>query len=137
MNNMDNVINSVKPGFSSGANTPHALKTTEEFAYRVCGMDQIQDIIECGFVRPKGYGTRRERVGDKLYWSIGGHNLHYIDKRPVLQAPLQNVQDGQIGPIPLESLCGVWLFDENTNSYVNQIDYINELHFNNKNNRAR
>ena len=134
---MLDIINSVGPGFGPGKSIEYAIKTTSDFVYRVCGMDQIEDIINCGYVRPKGYGSRRERVGDKIYWSQGNNNLYYFDKRPVLQAPCEKVQNGQPGPIPLEDLCAVWLFDENTNSYTNQLDYINELRFNQINNNKQ
>ena len=137
MDRINDAINNVGPGFSLGKNINNALKTSEEYVYRVCGMDQVEDIINCGYVRPKGYGSRRDRVGDKIYWSIGNDHLFYYDKRPVLQAPREKVQQGQVGAIPLEDLCAVWLFDEITNSYVNKLDYIQELYFNNKNNRVR
>lgn len=135
MEEMERIIyakNSVGPGFGPGKNIPNALKTNETSVYRVTGIDQIQDIIDCGYVRPKGYGVRRENVGDIIYWSIGGKNLYYHDGRPVLEAPIDKVQNGQIGAIPIDNLTGIWIFDKNQNKYVNNIELIrnayNQMH---------
>lgn len=127
-NDFNNIINSVGScNLSLGRDNPISLKTNEDFVYRITGMDQINDIINCGFVRPKGYGSRRDRVGDKIYWSIGG-KVCYYDKRPVLEAPLSKIQDGQIGPIPISDLSAIWLFDEQQNKYINKIDLIYALY---------
>lgn len=123
-----NVINSVGTGFGLGKDISYALSTSENSVYRVTGMDQIEDIVNCGYVRPKGYGKRRERVGDKIYWSTGGKNLYFYDKRPVLEAPGDRVIDGQIGAIPLEDLEGIWIFDEENNKYINNIEYYISLY---------
>ena len=120
--------NNVGPGFGPGKDIPHALATKETSVYRVTGMDQIQDIINCGYVRPKGYGSRSERVGDKIYWSIGGKNLYYHDRRPVLEAPIDSVKDGQIGAIPLDTLTGIWMYDENQDKYINGIQLVRDYY---------
>lgn len=119
-----NVKNSVGAGIGIVSKVPYALKTSEQSVYRVTGMDQIQDIIECGYVRPKGYGPRRERVGDKIYWSIGGNGLNYIDRRPVIEAPIEKVLNGQIGAIPLYDLTAIWIFNEEISQYINQIEFV-------------
>ena len=50
-----NVTNSVGPcDMAIGKDNPMSLKSKDGFAYRVTGMDQIEDIINCGFVRSKG-----------------------------------------------------------------------------------
>lgn len=127
MNENGSLKNSVGRGFSLGKNNPIALHTDSYHVYRVTGMDQIEDIIECGYVRPKGYGSRRERVGDKVYWSIGGE-LNYFDKRPVLESTIENVRDGQIDPVYLDDLTAIWMFDETENKYVDRLDYVKELY---------
>ena len=101
---IENAKNSVGPGFGPGADNPISLHTLETSVYRVTGMNQIQDIIDCGYVRPKGYGSRADRVGDKLYWSQGGSKLYYHDKRPVIEAFTDKVKDGQIGAISINDL---------------------------------
>ena len=76
-------------------------------------------------MNPKEWGgTGRERVGDIIYWSIGGKSLYYHDKRPVLEAPRDKVQDGQIGAIPLTDLTGIWIFDEEQAKYVNNLEVV-------------
>ena len=131
---INHVINSVGPcNLSLGRNNPMSLKSNEGFVYRITGMDQINDIINCGFVRPKGYGTRRDRVGDKIYWSIGG-KVCYYDKRPVIEAPLSKVQDGQVGAISINDLSAIWLFDEEQNKYINKLDMIYRLYLENSKN---
>ena len=128
---INDVINSVGPcNLSLGRNNPMSLKSNEGFAYRITGMDQIEDIINSGYVRPKGYGNRRDRVGDKIYWSIGG-KVCYYDKRPVLEVPLSKVHDGQIGAIPITDLSAIWLFDDKENKYLNKLDIIYALYLEN------
>lgn len=123
-----NAKNSVGPGFGPGANNPISLHTLETSVYRVTGMNQIQDIIDCGYVRPKGYGSRADRVGDKIYWSQGGSKLYYHDKRPVIEASTDKVKDEQIGAISINDLSAIWMFDEQQNKYVNRLDQIKQLH---------
>lgn len=127
MNEIGSFKNSVGPSISLGKDNPISLHTDSYHVYRVTGMDQIEDIIECGYVRPKGYGSRRQRVGDKVYWSIGG-NLYYFDKRPVLESTIENVRDGQIEPVYLDDLTAIWIFDEIENKYVDRLDYVKELY---------
>ena len=126
---INNAINSVgASNLALGRNNPISLKSKEGYVYRITGMDQVEDIINCGFVRPKGYGSRRDKVGDKIYWSIGG-KVCYFDKRPVLEAPLSKVQNGQIGAIPLDDLSGIWMFNEEENQYINKIEEIKNMFY--------
>ena len=125
------VTNSVGPDIGYDTGRPYALKTYDTSIYRITGMDQIQDIIEIGYVRPKGYGPRRERVGDKVYWSRGGKGT-YADKRPVIEVSSEKLVDGQKGAIHLRDLTAIWMWDEQTEQYINNIENIinayNELH---------
>lgn len=124
-----NVKNSVGPGFGPGdKNNPEVLHTLPTSVYRVTGANQIQDIIDCGYVRPKGYGSRADRVGNKIYWSQGGDNLHYHDHRPVIEAPADKVQDEQLGAISINNLSAIWMFDEQQKRYVNRLKQIKQLH---------
>ena len=139
-NLISNTRNSVGPGFGPGKDDPISLHTVETSVYRVTGMNQIQDIIDCGYVRPKGYGSRADRVGDKLYWSQGGSKLYYHDKRPVIEASTDKVKDEQIGAISIKvkdeqigaisinDLSAIWMFDEQQNKYVNRLEQIKQLH---------
>ena len=131
----EEIVNSVGKGLGLGKNVQYALHTDEFHVYRVTGMDQIEDIIDSGCVRPKGYGRRQQRVGNKIYWATGGPSLYYIDKRPVIESTIENVCDGQIGTISIDDLSAIWIFDENENKYVDNLDYIKSLYEDNKNSK--
>ena len=51
-------VNSVGPGLVFGSATEDCLRTDNNHVYRITGMDQIEDMRECGYVIPKGYGPR-------------------------------------------------------------------------------
>ncbi len=123
-----NARNSVGKGFCPGKTYPISLHTREEFVYRVTGMSQIDDIINCGYVRPKGYGIRSQKVGNVIYWSQGNNKLYYYDKRPVIEAPINKVKDGQIGAISINDLSAIWMFDEEKQQYIDRLNVIKELH---------
>ena len=120
--------NSVATGFGPGKSIPHSLHTNESSVYRVTKMDQIQDIIDCGYVRAKGYGSRNDRVGTIIYWSQGNDQLYFHDKRPVIESSINSVKNNQKGAIPIDSLTAIWIFDEKQNKYVNRLNEIKELH---------
>ena len=98
-----------------GKNNPISLKTNEDCNYRVTGYSQLKDILECGYVRPK---PENKPV---VYWSSGG-NLYYYDKRPVLEVPKTKLQDGQMTPIMLEDLSGIYMFSDKNNKYENRLN---------------
>ena len=84
-----------------GKNNPISLKTNELYNYRVTSFAQLNDILECGYVRPK--------EGKKIvYWSSGSDKLHYYDKRPVLAVS----KDKFIETVPLniDDLSGVYIY---------------------------
>ena len=108
-----------------GKNDPIAMKTNDNFVYRVTGMHQIEDIITTGYVRSKAKVNGGHK--NELFWTRGGDKLFYYNKRPVLEAPYTKVQDGQMGAIPLEDLTAIWMFNEKENRYVNVIEYYKAL----------
>ena len=135
-----NCRNSVAEGFSPGKDNPYALHTNNYHVYRITGINQLKDIIKCGYVRPKGYGKRSERVGLVVYWSIGNDKLHYVDKRPVLEASIDKVKNNQIGAISIDDLTAIYIFDEDKQQYLNYLDYFKKLHYylnNNNNNNIK
>lgn len=105
-----------------GKNNPLSMSTKEDKVYRVTGYNQINDIINTGYVRSK------EKVkgghNNELFWTQGGDKLYYYDQRPVLEAPSTKVQNNQLGAIPLEDLTAIWIFDEKQNKYINNIEVI-------------
>ena len=128
---INNCKNSVGEGFSPGKNIPYSLATKSTSVYRVTGYNQLEDIVLCGYVRPKGHGPRAARVGNVVYWSSGGSKLYYYDKRPVLEALASTVKDEQIGAISIEDLVGIWTFDEEQNRYVNNLEYYKDIYYQN------
>ncbi len=133
MENIDRIVdgyNVVGNDKSLEEMKPGDLPTVNTSVYRVTGMDQIQDIIECGYVRPKGYGNLRRMT--HIYWSHGNEELFYSDKRPVIEASADKVVDEQKGAIPLSVLKCIWLYEEDKKRYVNRINVIryayNRLH---------
>ena len=123
-----NVKNSVAPcNLSLGKDNTMLLKLKECYDYRVTGIDQINDIINCGYVRPKEYGVRGQNHGDIIYWSIGG-NVCYYDKRPVLEISLSKVHDEQIDSIYLDELSVIWISDVLKTLYFNKIENIRSLY---------
>ncbi len=126
---INNCKNSVGPGgMGLGKNNAHALPTKSTSVYRTTGFGQIADIINCGHVRTKGYGSRAKRVGEIVYWSLGGEKLFYYNKRPILESTIEKVKDGQIGAIPIDDLEAIWIFNENEERYENQLSVIKKLY---------
>ena len=104
-----------------GKKDPIAMKTNDNFVYRVTGIDQVEDIITTGYVRSKAKVMGGHK--NELFWTRGGDKLFYYSKMPVLEAPYTKVQNGQMGAIPLEDLTVIWIFNEKENRYVNCIKY--------------
>lgn len=116
--------NSVGKGLTFGKPNGEKLNTRLGYVYRITGHDQIEDIVESGYVRPKGGGSRAARVGHKVYWSLGEEKFYYIDKeRSIIEVSLNKVKDGQIGAIHISDLTGIYEYDAEQNKYVNNIDY--------------
>ena len=70
-------------GIGLGRNNPISLHTSSASIYRVTGMNQLIDIVNCGYIRPKE-GRVKGGHENEVFWSIGGEKTFYYDKRPVL-----------------------------------------------------
>ncbi len=114
-------------GFGIGRNNPNSLSTTSLSVYRVTGMNQIADIINCGYIRPK-VGLIKGGHKNEVFWSLGGEKTFYYDKRPVLETEAKNVTNGQIGALSINDLNAIWIFDESQNKYINKIDIILKIY---------
>lgn len=104
-----------------GRNNPISLKTDPSSAYRQTGLDQIQDIVESGFVRPpigKLVGGRR----DEVHWSRGHEKLFYYMKVPVIEVDASKVEGKKKGAVRLADLKAIWIFNEATQQYENRLD---------------
>jgi len=108
--------------FSVGANNPISLKTDNKYAYRTTGLSQIEDIIECGYVRPK-LGKLKGGHINEVFWSKGNEKLFYCDKRPVLEVLIDKIYDGKIGALSIYDLSAIYIFDEDKNKYIDKKDF--------------
>lgn len=128
MKNTDDLIKNAKNrvfigGLGLGKNNPVSLHTIDTSIYRVTGLNQIEDIINCGYVRPKAGKLKGGHEGE-IFWTLGGEKLFYYDGRPVIEVSANMVKDNQIGGVALEDLKAIWIFDKGSNSYKNYIEYI-------------
>lgn len=117
-------INRVAPSVSPiGRNDPTALSTKEGFVYRETGYNQINDIVNCGYVR-----SNEKRKSNQVWWTIGGKNSFHINKKTVLVASVDIVTDFKIGAIPINDLSEIWIYDEKTQKWNDRINEIKEMY---------
>ncbi len=119
-------------GLGLGKDNPISMHTDSSHVYRVTGTSQIEDIINCGYVRPPIGKAKGGHTGE-VFWTKGNEKLFFYDKRPVIETSTDILkEEGQIGAISLDKLTGVWMFDEQQNKYVNNIqavrDAYNQIH---------
>ena len=120
---VDITINRVAPSPSPiGRNDPTALATKEGFVYRETGYSQIEDIINCGYVR-----SNEKRKSNQVWWTSGGKNSFHVNKKPVLVASSSLVFNGCEGAISLDDLCEIWLYDEKLQKWNNKVEEIRIL----------
>lgn len=105
---------------------PNVFRTNDTSVYRVTGMDQIADIVNCGYVRSKE-GKVKGGHENEVFWSIGGDKLNYIDERPILETSVDVVKDGQIGALSLNDLTAVWIFNSESGKRENKINAIKDI----------
>lgn len=78
-----------------GKNIPNSMSTSNTSIYRVTGLNQIEDIINCGYVRPKT-GKLIGGHTNETFWTKGGEKTFYYDKRPVLEVPEDKLNDVKV-----------------------------------------
>ena len=113
--------------FGMGRTNPRSLHTNSNHVYRRTGKSQIEDIINCGYVRPKlkvNGGHKKE-----VFWSLGGENLFYFDGSPILEVPTDKLIDGQMGALFIDDLSAIWIFDDKQNMYVNKLEEIKTIYY--------
>lgn len=127
----ENRVFETEGGMALGKNNPISLHTNSNFAYRITGMSQIVDIVDCGYVRTKGYGPRAARVGQVVYWSRGSECLYYYDTtRAILEASMDKVDGGKIGALSIDDLSAIWIFNKTNNQYENRLEDIKKIYQN-------
>ena len=105
-----------------GKNVQYSLSTNSSHIYRLTGISQIEDIIECGFVRPPEGKNKGGHEGE-VFWTRGGDKLFYYDKYPVLETSVEILkQNDQIGALSINELTAIYIFDEQENKYVNKLN---------------
>lgn len=109
-----------------GRNNPISLHTKSSSLYRRTGMEQIADMINCGYIRPK----EKVKGGHikEVFWSKGSEKLFYYDKSPILEVLDDKVVNGQIGALSINELQGIWIFSDSQNKYVNRLDFFRKLY---------
>ena len=118
-------INRVAPSVSKvGWNDPTALRTKEGFVYRETGEPQIKDIIECGYVR-----SNSKRKSNQVWWTSGGENSFHVNKKPVLVASTDIVQDFHLHELEHDilsthSLLSISTLLLNKNKYYKKSDLV-------------
>lgn len=117
-----------KNGPAIGKNIANAMSTSDVSVYRITGMNQLKDILACGFVRPRE-GKLKGGHTNEVFWSIGSDKLYYYDfSRIVLEVPRSSIENDQIGALPFEELSGIWEFNKKTNRFENRIDFYKKVY---------
>ena len=136
MEDIERIINAKNRVFQQtiafGKDDPISMSTDNKHVYRITGLSQIEDILNCGYVRPP-LGKAKGGHKGEVFWTQGGEKLFYRDKRPVLETSTDILkEDGQIGAISINDLSAIWMFDEQQNKYVNNIEAVvekyNQMH---------
>ena len=123
-------------GLGIGRNNPVSLHTSTSSVYRVTGMDQLADIVNCGYVRPKE-GRVKGGHENEVFWSIGGEKTFYYNESPVIETSVDKVKNGQIGSLSLDDLSAIWVFDYEQNSYTDKIDFMKQIRETTKKSNSR
>lgn len=105
---------------------PNVFRTDENSVYRITGIDQIVDIINCGYVRSKE-GKLKGGHENEVFWSAGGDKLNFVDERPILETSAETVKDGQNGALSLDDLTAVWIFNSENGKRENKLDVIKDI----------
>lgn len=120
-----NRVFKTKFGFSYDDH-PNVFRTREDSVYRITGMSQLVDIVNCGYIRPKE-GKLSGGHENEVFWSQGGPKLNYIDERPILEVSNAAIQNGQIGALSLDDLAAVWVSDDKSPERSNKLDALKQI----------
>lgn len=106
---------------------PNVFRTNENSVYRVTGLSQIADIVNCGHVRSKQGRHKGGTTEPIVYWSKGGDKLNYVDERPIIETSAETVCDGQVGAVSLDDLTGIWVTNSETGKKENRLAEIKNI----------
>ena len=111
-----------------GKNLSYAMPTKNTSIYRITGMNQLKDILICGYIRPKE-GKLKGGHENEVFWSRGSNKLFFYDKtRLILEVSENSLSDNQIGAIPFEELIGIWIFNEEINAFQNELEKYKKIY---------
>lgn len=120
---IEETINRVAPSVTAlGKNDPTALSTKEGYVYRETGIDQIYDIVNCGYVR-----SNEKRKSNQVWWTSGGANSFHVNKRPILVASSDIVVNEKAGAISIDDLSEIWMYDEQNQKWNNKINDVKSM----------
>ena len=123
-----NRVFETKNGLAIGKSIEYSMQTIPTSIYRATGMNQVKDILACGYVRPRE-GKLSGGHKNEVFWSRGSNKLYYFDKGMViLEVPIEKLEDNQIGAIPFEDLSGIWQYNQETNKYENRIEFYQKVY---------
>ena len=120
----------VHEGFTPGHSEdyPGSFLTDPDHVYRLTGSDQIEDVEQSGYVRPKAMESskRQMRIGKPTDWWSQGGEKYFIkpgESKSILVAPTDKVK-GIKGAIPIKDLTGIYTYNFNTGQFE---DHLSEV----------
>lgn len=123
-----NRVFETKDGIALGKSYSFAMRTYPTLIYRTTGMNQVKDIIACGYVRPRE-GKLKGGHKNEVFWSRGSNKLYYYNKGAIiLEVPIEKLEDNQIGAMPFEDLTGIWQYNPESDSFENRIDFYKKVY---------
>lgn len=123
-----NRVFDTKDGPAPGKYVPGNMPTKNTSIYRSTGMNQLKDIIACGYIRPRE-GKVNGGHKNEVFWSVGSEKLYYFNfDSTILEVPSDKVTNGQIGALPFEDLIGIWQFNKETNRFENRIEFYKKVY---------
>ena len=126
--NARNRVFETKEGPAPGKNLEHSMRTIPISIYRSTGMNQLKDILACGYVRPRE-GKLKGGHQNEVFWSRGSKKLYYYNKDAIiLEVPIEHLEDNQIGAVSFEELSGIWQYNSETNRFENRIDFYRRVY---------
>ncbi len=122
MDRVDETVNIVvKPFFKGDINDSSMIGMDDDKVYRITGKEQINDMIECGYVRSRENGTH----GNRVFWTQGcaGYAFAPGDKYTIVVSA-SNLKNKQIGAVPLSEVTNVFKYNMEENRFVDVIEVI-------------
>lgn len=134
-NKGDRETNTVNKIFDNtvGIASETGFKSEEGKIYRATKQNQIDDIIESGYIRPKEGKMRGGKEGE-VHWASGNDNLKYsADDKYILETDNSKFSENNKGALNIHSLSAVWKFNKENGKWEDVLPDIKEKYNKNKN----